>query len=138
MESLIIIKMWKIKIRSLKKVIIKSLAKSNLIYVISSPHEPRSEVIKIYNVISTVFYCMVVLRKLKWKLFKSLLERWNASPKFWITAVILSYYVSEKISVKKDYKWNHVSKAFFPLFDSHDLNMRRCEFKFLHLNASFF
>ena len=138
MES--IIKMWRIRNLSLigKIVILKSLAISKLIYVISSTHVPRSYVIKIQRDINNFLWNDSTPKVKSEVIQKSPSEGGLKAPNFEVQLLSFRIMWVKRFLSEHDSKWKHVSKAFFSLFDLEDLFMSRCEFEFLNLKAPLF
>ncbi|CAC5379210.1 unnamed protein product [Mytilus coruscus] len=138
MES--IIKMWRIRNLSLigKIVILKSLAISKLIYVISSTHVPRSFVIKIQRDINSFLWNGSTPKVKSEVIQKSPSEGGLKAPNFEVQLLSFRIMWVKRFLSEHDSKWKHVSKAFFSLFDLEDLLISRCEFEFLNLKAPLF
>lgn len=130
-----VLKMWKPRSLSLigKVVILKSLAISKLIYVVSSSHVPSNYVRNIQQKINQFIWNDGTPKIKNSVLQKPLKDGGLKAPNFEIQLLSMRIMWIKRFLFQNNARWKCLPNAFFPLFDLRDIFMSRCEIDFLFL-----
>lgn len=135
-----VIKTWKARNLTLigKIVILKSLAISKLIYVISSSSVPDLYITKIQQIIDSFIWNDGTHKIKREVLQKPIKDGGLKAPNFDLQLLSLRIMWIKRFLSEKDANWKGVSRAFFPLFDLKDIFYSRCVFDSFHFEIPSF
>ena len=132
----VVLNVWKQRNLSLigKIVILKSLAISKLIYVISSAQVPTYYVTKIQQNINSFIWNNGSPKVKNEVLQKNIKDGGLKAPNFAVQLTSIRIMWIKRFLMDNNARWKFLSSAFFPLFDLKDIFVSRCDVEFLCLN----